>query len=107
MKKSKKPELMIAGGDWKDTGTIIQSFARAVKTLGGHVTVDPLHEGTDQYSFIISHKPLDQMRGELEKHYKREVGSTGLAKELAEDAIDNAKSRSLNCLIKTLTIINP
>jgi hypothetical protein len=38
----------------------IQKWKKSVEELGGYLTMDPSYEGSDEYGFYISKKPIDK-----------------------------------------------
>lgn len=46
--------------DYKDTTGLAEEFCNAVRRFGLTVVEDPSCEGTDQFGFLISKKPLSK-----------------------------------------------
>ena len=47
--------------DWKEIDPdVIQKWKKSVEELGGYLTIDPSYEGSDEYGFYISKKPIDK-----------------------------------------------
>jgi hypothetical protein len=60
MKKKRNPSPIIASAtaDWKDIEGLAYSFTEALREFGICVCLDPQFEGSDQFGYIISRRPL-------------------------------------------------
>lgn len=66
--------------DWKDVDGLIESFRESLKELGIVMVSNPVWEGTDEYSFVLSKEDvtLDEVRKCFSESHYDEDGESSL-----------------------------